>query len=892
MSTAVASDLGRWARLDNVAGPRARVLVFAGMLTVIGLIGYGLVVPGLVAPEVPLQIPWSLFALAYFVAEAKVIDVHFRGGTHTFSLTEVPAVMGLFFVVPQDYVLGLLVGAFLALLRARQPAPKAFFNLSQFLVGAVASLAIFYAIAGVSVQPGPPGPIDWMAAFAAMLAVSVISAVTIATVITLSGRAQQFKRLPEALEVGGLFAVTNTALALLVVEILWVEPLAVWLVAVPVATLFIAYRAYLSERLKHESLELLYQSSQIFQRSPELDSAILALLEHARVMFGTDRAEMILKGGDDGVPLRTSTGPGSGTETMVLAPDRAGILERLEEDPTPFVYEPQEALPDSRGRLFQFAMVSPLRGESGIIGAMLVADRQGETDEFEQDQLRMLETVANQAAVALENGQLEQSLTELSRLKEELRHQAFHDSLTGLANRALFAQTLEDRMAVVVDAPSDAVGSSPDARGPNPARGQPVVLFLDLDDFKVVNDTVGHVAGDQLLRDVAERLVGAIRDGDLAARLGGDEFAVLLSGHPDVHVGTMIANRIAASLHPPFKLADRDFSVGASIGLAVGRRGQSAEDLLRNADVAMYAAKAQGKHQLATWDPEMHDVVVERHTLTTELASAVESGDVRVAYQPLVDLDGRRVVGFEALARWDHPTRGAIKPELFIGLAEDSGTILALGRSILVQACEQASEWRRRPGFEAMILSVNLSSHQVNSPDFADDVLSILADANLEPHHLVLEMTETAMFRDVDATIRKLQALRRHGIRIAIDDFGTGYSSLRWLRQFPVDILKLARDFVVDGDADDDAWAFAHAIVMLGQALSLPIIAEGIETPGQRDRLRSLGCDLGQGYLFGRATDAEQLPGLVERIDRQMDESPLEPTSQPPHRLMPLRAEL
>ena len=395
----------------------------------------------------------------------------------------------------------------------------------------------------------------------------------------------------------------------------------------------------------------------------------------------------------------------------------------------------------------------------------------------------------------------------------------------------------------------------------------PVVLFLDLDDFKVVNDTVGHAAGDRLLRGVAERLVAAVREEDLAARLGGDEFAVLLAGDPDLDRASMIADRIAASLQLPFELAEREFTVGASIGLAVGRVGQSAHDLLKNADVAMYAAKAKGKRQLAVWSPEMHEVVVERHTLTAELANAVEAGDVWVAYQPLVALDGRGVIGVEALARWDHATRGAMEPEVFIRLAEDSGAIKALGRSVLQEASIQAAGWIRRPGYESMLLSVNLSPHQVHDPDFAEEVLGILAAAGLEPDHLLLEMTETAMFSDIDATIAKLQVLREHGVRIAVDDFGTGYSSLRWLRRFPVDVLKLAREFVVDGQADDADWAFAHAIVMLGRTLGLQIVAEGIETPQQRDRLRALGCDFGQGYLFGRAAEAGRVPQLIEVIN-------------------------
>jgi diguanylate cyclase (GGDEF)-like protein len=849
--------------------------MFSAVLATIGLFGYALVVPSLPAAAAPLTIPWPLFALFYFFAEAKVIDVHYRGGTHTFSLTEVPAVIGLFFVDPQFYVIGLVVGASAALLRARQPVPKFCFNVSLFLVCAVVSLAVFHAISSLAEPLTSPLPIHWLAAFAAMLSVSTISAVAIATVITLSGGTEQWRRLPEAMQVGALFAVTNTALALLAVEILWTKAVAVWLVAVPVATLFIAYRAYLSEREKHESLELLYESSQIFQRTPELDSAILALLEHARIMFHTERAEMILVGEEDGVPYRTSAGPGHTTEGMVEAPDRASILAQLEKDPRPFIYDMHDDMPGSPDRLFQFAMVCPLRGEAGIIGAMLVADRVGDHDGFGPDQLRILETVANQAAVTLENGQLEQSLAELSRLKEELKHQAFHDPLTGLANRALFLQSLDERLQTLPGSAPEPDDASLDRRSPADGSMEPVVLFLDLDDFKVVNDTVGHAAGDRVLRGVADRLLAATRDGDVAARLGGDEFAILFGRGPDIERATLVADRIGASLQRPFTLGGREFAIGASVGLAVGRPGQGAQELMRNADVAMYTAKAQGKRQIAVWSAEMQDVVVERHTLTTELGHAIDAGEVGVAYQPLVGLDGRGVIGFEALARWEHPTRGAMDPATFIRLAEKSGTIVALGRSVLVEACRQAAEWKRDLGFGSMTLNVNLSSYQVHGVDFADDVLSILADADLAPQHLVLEMTETAMFSDIDATIGKLQALREHGVRIAVDDFGTGYSSLSWIRQFPVDILKLARDFVVDGDADESDWAFAHAIVMMGRTLGLEIVAEGIETARQHERLAALGCDYGQGYLFGRAASAERLPELVKAINEEFAQRPV-----------------
>jgi diguanylate cyclase (GGDEF)-like protein len=827
--------------LTRLASPRVRVLAFSIGLAVAGVAVLIRVSPGLALYDAPLAIPWPLFAVAYYLAEVKVIDVHFRRETHSFSLSEVPAVVGLFFVDPRMYVLAMILGATAALVTVRQPAPKVLFNLSYLLFGSALSLGLFHAIASVV---SVPGPIDWLAAFAATLTMSTVGAVSIATVITLSGGAPQFQRLPQMLQVGGLFAVTNTSLALLAVAVLWFDAPAIWLVGVPVGTMFLAYRAYLSERQKHESLELLYESSRIFQRSLELDSAIVSLLEHARLMFRSDHAEVILYG-TDSAPLRTSSRPGEQSEIMVPAPERADLLERLAADPTPFVYSPGSDVPQEGDRLFRFAMVSPLRGESGLLGAMLVADRVGDNEEFGRDELRLLETVANQAAVALENGQLEQSLAELSRLKEELRHQAFHDPLTGLANRALFVQTVE---ATIAEGAGDAV---------------PVILFLDLDDFKIVNDTVGHGMGDILLQGVAQRLVGCIRSTDVAARLGGDEFAVLVHDGRDLAQANRIAERLTASLGLPFRLSGREFTVGASIGVAAGGPGLAAEDLLRNADVAMYAAKTLGKGQLAIWDPQMHRAVIDRHELSTDLSRAIYRDELTIHYQPLIALGTSRIIGFEALVRWNHPTKGPVAPDQFITLAEESGAIVALGRRVLERACRQAAEWDTVPGLEGVIISVNLSPHQIARTEFLEEVQAILDETGLDRHRLVLEMTETQMFRDMDGAIQKLQTLRQSGIRLAIDDFGTGYSSLGYLRQFPVDILKIPRNFLPADDRDDSQWAFAGAMVALGKSLGLTIVAEGIEEPSQRDHLRDLGCDYGQGFLFSRAMPASQIPAFV-----------------------------
>jgi diguanylate cyclase (GGDEF)-like protein len=489
------------------------------------------------------------------------------------------------------------------------------------------------------------------------------------------------------------------------------------------------------------------------------------------------------------------------------------------------------------------AMVSPLAGESGLIGAVVVANRLTEGTTFDDDDLRLLETLANQAAVALENGQLEQSLAELSRLKEELRYQAFHDPLTGLANRTMFAEQVDACLS-----------------GPN-GDDSAVVLFLDLDDFKVVNDTLGHAAGDRLLSEVAERIKGCVRGRDMAARLGGDEFAVLLVEQPDLERAMLVGTRIIEALKVPFPISGTEVVVGGSIGVAMARRGgPGANELLRNADVAMYTAKAAGKGRVAVFEETMHSVIVARHALSAELSKSIGQGELVLFYQPIVELSTGRAVGVEALVRWRHPTRGLVAPDEFIHLAEETGTIHALGEWVIAEACAQAAAWRRRrPADDGFFVSVNLSPRQLQHPDVVEKIELALDRSGMAPARLVVELTETAMFQDTAATILKLDALRSRGVRIALDDFGTGYSSLGYLRRFPVDILKIARDFVVPADGTDGDWAFAHAIVALGQTLGLQIIAEGIEEFGQSERLRQLGCDLGQGYWFGRPVEPHDL---------------------------------
>ena len=841
LTRAIPGRLVRAAPVGAHASP-ARIWAFSAFLAAMAVLLYENKLAGLPTPPARLALPWPLLAVAFAIAELKVVQVHFRRETHSFSLSEFPAVIGFFFLSPFDYVLALLVGSSVAfLIGSQQRIEKFVFNLANFALVAVVELSVLYTISDVS---GAPHLVDWLAAFAATLTATILSALTIATVITISGGAPQFEKLPEMLQFGSMVAFANTSLALLAVSIMWVDPSLLWLLVLPLVIVFLAYQAYVSEREKHERLELLYQSSRILQHSPELDSTLVALLGHARTMFRAEEAEVILyPRGSEIEALRTTSRHDGTPEVMVpmADPQTNPVHERIRDAAAPFFVPTSLGADDDRSD-----MVSPLRGESDLIGSLRISNRLTAGTTFSDDDLRLLETLANQAAVALENGHLEQSLAELSRLKEELRFQAYHDPLTGLANRTLFL----DRV---------------DARLDQPADGLPVVLFLDLDDFKIVNDTMGHAAGDRLLVGVAERLREVLRPADVAARLGGDEFAILLDDGPELSHAVTVANRIVDVLRTPFPIEGQDIVVGGSIGVAVGRSGSTdAAELLRNADVAMYTAKGAGKNRVSVFEPTMHAAIVARHALSADLSRSLGRGELVVFFQPIVALETSLVTGFEALVRWRHPSRGLILPSEFIPLAEETGVIRALGRYVLEEACTQAARWGAvHTGPEPLTVAVNLSAQQLQEPSFIEDLQSIVANSGIDPSQVLLEMTETVMFHETSTTLTRLAAIRELGVRIAIDDFGTGYSSLGYLRRFRVDVLKIAREFVGPADRSEE-WAFAAAIVALGRTLGLTIVAEGIETPGQLERLRALGCELGQGYLFARPAGSDATLRFLE----------------------------
>jgi diguanylate cyclase (GGDEF)-like protein/PAS domain S-box-containing protein len=435
-------------------------------------------------------------------------------------------------------------------------------------------------------------------------------------------------------------------------------------------------------------------------------------------------------------------------------------------------------------------------------------------------------------------------ITERRRLEDELRHQAFHDSLTGLANRALFADRLDHALQ---------------RRG----TGDVGVLFFDVDDFKLINDGLGHAAGDGLLIEVARRLGELVRAGDTAARLGGDEFGVLLE-HTTLEEATRVADRIIAAFLPSFEVGGHRITARASIGLAFGHLGSEAASVLREADAAMYTAKHRGKGVWQVYDPSMAGDGLLEIELRTDLKLAIEQGELSVAYQPIVELATRRTVGVEALARWHHPTRGDIEPSQFIPLAEAADLIVPLGRWILEEACRAVQGWRASAdGPDDLRLSVNISPRQLLHGSIIEHVQMALAGSGLEPADLTLEITEGVLVEEAGASLAALEGLKALGVRIAIDDFGTGYSSLSYLSRLPIDVLKIDRSFVADIGTSRQAAALVRSIVKIGQTLHLETVAEGVETEEQLDRLVQLGAKLGQGYLFARPLAAADLATLL-----------------------------
>jgi len=789
------------------------------------------------SPPVPLGGPavGIAIAVAFAAAEVWVVHVQFQREAHTISLSEIPLTVGLFFLTPWALVLAQTTGVVAALLAHRRQGPtKLAFNVSQMVVGTGVGVVVFHAGMGAG---DPLGPRSWLVAAAATTAASLVGIFSVRAAISLTdGQIDRRKLLPVTLfSLAG--TVVNTSLALVGAVTIYRDPRAGALLLLPAAALYLAYQAYTRERQKTERMEFLYTTGQTLAGMGGGATGIVQLLREALDMFRAEVAE---------VWVRTAPGEAPGARTRVRAGNIVEVDEIGEVDYTVGLLE--DVMSGDRGVIvtataaegaaaaflsqagLRDAVLTTLKADSRIVGTILIGNRLGNVSGFTPDHLNLLETVATQVGASVDN----------TRLERVLHHQAFHDALTHLPNRAL------------LNARTDAALARTDSRV--------AVLLVDIDDFKVINDTMGHAVGDQLLVGVAARLTEAVRESDTPARIGGDEFAVLVEGLVTEADATAAARRVLDALRRPFALGGQEHRVTASIGIATNLGGLlDPGTLMLQADVAMYAAKATEPGLYRVFESSMQDEVAERHALRDDLRRALERGELVNHYQPLVALEGEAVLGMEALVRWHHPERGLIAPGFFIRLAEESGLIVQLGRWVLHEACRQLREWQREHPTRQLGVSVNLSAVQLRQPGFVDDVVSILKETDLDPRSLTLEITESTFMDDTRTAIARLRELRGLGIRLELDDFGTGYSSLSILRDLPLDGLKIDKSFVDVIRSAADRPVFLQAIVGMAEALDLEMVGEGIEHAHQAEALQSMGCTRGQGYYFSRPLPAEQM---------------------------------
>jgi diguanylate cyclase (GGDEF)-like protein len=815
---------------------RLRLLV--GAVTGSGALVLLALAPSLLGGDVPAA--WRLALTASAFAVGDIALLHLRFGTHRYSFTwgEFAVVLGLV-LLPLPW---LALVATLAVLPAhtlnRLSPVKVAFNTLSYATGVTLAAGSLRLTGGpveeVIAQPG-----TWLRLLLASTLYFLWNTLTVSAAVALSQGVRFRTVVAKGLAVKLLVLVGNTLCATVVMAMVALQPSTVFLVPGFLAVLYLVYRSSLRAMQERDTWQVLQATSRELLRTERGEVADV-VLDHTRALCNADFVELLLVDGADG-PATVYRQRLDGQRLRI-----EGAVEELSGaywgravcEREPFEVRrrsaPDVQLQDLDAHGLAVCVVAPLLVQDECLGALRIGFP---TDTaFNARDRQVFATFANHVAGAVHN----------TRLFAEVRTRALHDPLTGLPNRALLADRLTHAQARL-----------------SRSGGGVAVLFLDLDRFKVVNDSLGHSVGDRLLVAVADRLSGCIRPGDTAGRFGGDEFIVICEDVDDEEEALQLADRLVASLEQPLAAGPGHDPIflSASVGVAFSRSGnEDPAAMIRDADAAMYRAKERGRSRCEVFDQEMRERAVARLETENDLRRALERGEFRLEYQVFVEVGSQAVVGAEALVRWDHPRRGTLGPGDFIELAEETALIRPLGTWVLHEACAQLARWCRDEDWPpTFLLSINLSPHQLSDPSLLAHVTSALATHGVDPSMVCLEITEGALVADMDAALEVLERLRAIGVRVALDDFGTGYSSFSYLHRLPVDVLKIDRSFVKRLTIEPRDRAVVAGMIDLARALGLQTVAEGVETPGQLAELGAMGCDLAQGFYFAAARE----PGAV-----------------------------
>jgi diguanylate cyclase (GGDEF)-like protein len=850
VADAVVADDGpvaRGPRLD----PGARVTLLTLVLLAFGVVVALAVVPGLAAVRNDHVLRWWVLVPAFALAETLVVHLELRNEAHTFTLVEVPLLLGLCFASPGDLILGRLLGEGLILaLKVRQSPHKHAFNQALFLAETTIALTVFGLI-----DHGRPitSPWAWVAGLAALSAANLLGTATVSTVIAWHGGDRNTTQLVLG---GAITLATNATLALNAALLLSVSWPAMILVLATLTVCFLAYRGSVALRQRFERLTALFEFTRLVNDTRDPEAVFEAMLVQTCELLRAEWAEITLFTGPDDEPLRRATHtpgplPAAWTGAADVPPEVAAAATSARR-----VVRAPRATRDPRLVAIladlgaQDAMLTPLVADGELVGVLTVADRTSDVSTFDDDDAQAFASLADATGVALENGRL------VERLDDEARQRAYdalHDALTGLPNRLHYTQ----RLTAALDL----------------ADGRTIaVLVAGIDRFREINDTLGHTAGDAVLVEVARRFRRATESAGMGAeaflaRLGADVFAVceVLRGD-EVRTAEVVGAALQRSLVDPIDVNGLQLQVTASVGIALSpEHGADPVTLMQRADIAMYSAKGAQARVPIVYDSSRDVSSLRRLALAHDLRQAIDQGAITVAYQPKARLSDGVVIGVEALARWTHPEHGFVPPDEFIALAERTGLIEDLTFAVLLQALEQQRAWRAS-GFD-LVMAVNVSARVLLDGDFPLKVRQAMQLTGSSADRLTLELTESSVMDEPALVISLLTELDRLGITISIDDFGTGYSSLAYLQQLPARELKIDKSFVFPITANEGAASIVRSVIDLARNLGLKVVAEGIEDRAAWDLLRDMGCDIAQGYFLSKPVAGALLtPWLEERV--------------------------